>query len=250
MSRKIKPIGRKLKNLSDPNLVKSHKKGTTIYFWLNSVDPKWGRYLYHLYYRHGLILNNSMKYYKKTISLLNKCRQLKVEEETSFRKIPDHLRDKLEINSIQFLVLLKLGLEYLIAEYHEIILEIKKHRGESYTGLIDTDDLGKRLRILKDAIGMKSEIPIQIYTILDRRDIVEHPTTERLSEGSETGWKIVNLSWILCGEIEEIINPIIHFVNDFIKIVEDYRKNNQIPGAFTGVIRGIKAGEQYKKPTN
>lgn len=250
MSKKIKPKGRKLKNLSDPNLAHSHKKGTTVYFMSTSVDLKWGRYLYHSYQRHGLILKQSLKYYKRTIKLLNQCRRLEVNEKTGFRMIPDNLRNKLEINSIKFLVLLKLGLEYLVVEYQPVIREIKKYRGESYTDPLNTEDLGKRLKILKNAIGIKSGIPTQIYTILDRRDIVEHPTTDRLQEGSNTGWKTINLSWILCGEIEDIINPIVNFVNEFVEKAEVYKKDNPIPGALTGLIRGIKAGEHYKKPIN
>ena len=250
MSKKIKPRGRKLKNISDPTLAHSHKKGTTGNFVLTSVDLRWGRYLYYLYQRHGLILKQSLKYYKKTIKLLNQCRQLKIEEKSGFRIIPDDLRNKLEINSMQFLVLLKLGLEYLVAEYQPAIRQIKKYRRESYTDPLDKDVLGDRLKTLKDAIGIKSEIPTQIYTILDRRDIVEHPTTGSLQDGSETGWKTVNLSWVLCGEIEEIINPIVHFVNEFIEKVEAYKKDNPIPSTLTGLTRGLKAGEQYKKPIN
>ena len=152
MSRRIKPSGKKLKNLSDPILARSHKKGKEIYFLLPSLDPKWGRYFYHLYPRYILILNQSLKYYKKTIMLLNQCRQLNVKEKTGFRMIPDNLRNKLEINSIQFLVLLKLGLEYLLSEYQKTIREIKNYRGESYTDPLDTDNLANRFKILKDAI--------------------------------------------------------------------------------------------------
>ena len=249
MSKKLKHSGRKLKNLSDPTLARSHEKGAICYFVLNSVDPKWGRYLYYQYKRHGLILKQSIKYYKKTINLLNQCRQLQVEEKTGFRKIPDDLRNELEINSMQFLILIKLGLEYLVADYRLYIKQIKEHRGESYTEPLDTDDLGSRLKNLKEAIGIKNEIPTQIYTILDRRNIVEHPTTNRLWGDPETEWKTVNLSWVLCGEIEEILNPIVLFVNEFIEKIETYIKENPIPGSLTGLTRGLKAGEQYKKPS-
>lgn len=247
MSKKIKPTGKKLKNLSDSNLAQSHKKTTKLEFLLTSVDPRWGRYLYHLYNRHGLILKQSLQYYKKTINLLNQCRKLNADEKTGFRIIPDKLRDKLEINSVQFLILLKLGLEYLVAEYQPVIKQIKKYRGENYTDLLDTSDLADRFRNLKNAIGINSVIPTQFYTILNRRDIIEHPTTDRLQDCSETGWKSVSLSWILSGEIEGIIDPIVYFINDFIKKVEVYRKDNPIPGKLTGLIRGVKAGEQYKK---
>ena len=250
MSKRIKPRGRKLKNLSDPALAHSHAQGATVHFMLTAVDPKWGRYLYCQYRRYGLILNQSLKHYKKTIRLLNECRKLKVEEKSSFRNISDDLRDKLEISSMQFFVLTKLGLEYLVVEYQLAIKQIKEHRGESYTPPLDTDDLGDRLKILKEAIGVKSEIPTQIYTIFDRRDIVEHPTTDRLWEGSETGWKAVNLSWVLCGEIEGIIDPVVTFVNEFVEKVEAYIRDNPIPGTLTGLTRGLKAGEQYKKPTS
>jgi hypothetical protein len=71
MSRRIKPKGRKLKNLSDPSLAKPHKKGSKLYFTLNSLDPIWGWYLYHLYHRHGLILKKCLRSYKRTIILWN-----------------------------------------------------------------------------------------------------------------------------------------------------------------------------------
>jgi hypothetical protein len=248
MSKRMKSIGRKLKNLSDPSLAHSHKEGANVLFMLTSVDPKWGRYLYCQYRRYGLILNQSLKYYKKSIKLLNECRQLKVQEKTGFRNIPDNLRDNLEINTMQFLILTKLGLEYLFTEYESAIKQIKKHRKENYDPPLDTEDLGSRLKKIKDAIEVKSEIPRQVYTILDRRDIVEHPTTQRLWEGSETGWKTVNLSWVLCGEIDGIISPIVIFVNEFVKKVEAYIKDNPIPGTLNGLTRGLKAGEQFKKP--
>ncbi len=60
----------------------------------------------------------------------------------------------------------------------------------------------------------------------------------------------MNLSWILSGEIEGIIDPIVHFVNEFVEKVEVYRKDNPMPGTLTGVTRGLKAGKQYKKPIN
>lgn len=250
MSRKIKPKGRKLKNMSDPSLAHSHKKGAKVYFALTAVDPRWGRYLYYNYRRYGLILSRSLRYYKRTIDLLNQCRQIEVEEKTGFRKIPDSLKKKLEINSMQFLILMKLGLEYLVMEYQTAIKQIKEHRREVYKPPLDTNDLGEKLRILKDVIGIKNSVPTEIYTILGRRDIVEHPTTERLWEGSDTGWKTVSLSWVLSGEIEGITDPIISFVNEFVKTVETYIKENPIPGKLNISHRGLKAGEQYKKPTS
>jgi len=250
MSRNIKTRGRKLKNVSASTLAHSHREGVAVSFILTAVDPKWGRYLYCQYHRYGLILNQSLKYYRKTIKLLEQCRQLKVDEKTGFRNIPDNLRDKLEINSMLFLLLTKLGLEYLVAEYQLPIKRIKDRRGEDYVPPLDTDDLGSKLKVLKDGIGIESKIPSQIHSILDRRDIVEHPTTDRLWESSETGWKIVNLSWVLSGEIEGIIDPVVSFVNEFVEKVEAYIKNNPIPGTLVGVTRGLKAGEQYKKPTS
>lgn len=248
MSKNLSPKGRKLKNLSDPTLIHPHESGAVVNFMLTSVDPKWGRYLYGQYRRYGLVLNQSLKFYKKTIKTLNECRSLEIEEKTNFRDVPDKLRDCLEINSIQFLILTKLGLEYLFVEYQLAIKQIKEFRKEEYTPPLDSDDLGTRLKSLKDAIGLEIPIPEDIYTILDRRDIVEHPTIDRLWNGSGTGWKTVNLSWALCGEIEGTAEKVVFFVNEFVKKIEDYIKNNPIPGTLTGLTRGLKAGEQYKKP--
>jgi len=203
--------------------------------------------MYYQYRRYELFFNQALKYFEKTIKLLNQCRQLSIDEKTNLRRVPDGLRNKLEINSAQFLIFTKLGLEYLIAEYQLAIIQIKDHRGESYTPALNTDNLQDKLKNLKDAIGLEIEIPSQIYTILDRRDIVEHPTTDRFWGDTETEWKTVHLSWVLCGEIEGILNPIVHFVNEFVEKIETYIKNNPIPGALTGVTGGLKAGEQYKK---
>lgn len=241
-------MGRKLKNISDPTLAHSHKKGTKVYFALTAVDPKWGRYLYLNYKRYYLILRQSLKFYKKTIDLLNQCRQLAVEKKTGFRKVPDGLKEKLEINSMQFLILMKLGLEYMVIEYQTAIKQIKEHKGETYKPPVDTDDLGERLKALKEILSIQTPIPNEIYTILGRRDIVEHPTLTRLWEGSDTGWKTVSLSWVLSGEIEGITEPIISFVNEFIKTAEAYIKTNPVPGKLNISHRGLKAGEQYKKP--
>jgi uncharacterized protein HemY len=83
-----------------------------------------------LYHRHNLILNQCLRSYKRTITLLDRCRSLKVDENTGFRMIPDYLRNELEIESMMFLMLLKLGLEYLVAEYQSIISDIKNRHGD------------------------------------------------------------------------------------------------------------------------
>ena len=115
---------------------------------LQSVDPKWGRYMYYQYHRYGLFFNKALKYFEKTIKLLNQCRQLSIDEKRNLRIVPDDLRNKLEINSAQFLIFTKLGLEYLIAEYQLAIIQIKDHRGESYTPPLDTDNLQDKLKNL------------------------------------------------------------------------------------------------------
>lgn len=247
MSKKIAIKGRKLKNVSDPTLAHSHPQGAKVNFALTSVDPKWGRYLYLQYRRNGFILREGARYYKLALKSLNKCRELPVEEKSGFRKVPDKLKRKLEIQVIQFLVLTKLGLEYLITEYELSIKQIKAKRNEDFLMPVNEEELAKRLETLAKAVGVIAKFPTEIHTIVNRRHIVEHPTTDRLWNGTDTGWKTVNLSWALSGELEGILDPLITYVNEFVEKVEKYIADNPIPGELKISHRGLKAGEQYKK---
>lgn len=248
MSKRIKILGGKLKNISDPAQAHSHKARAIVYFMQTAVDSRWGRYLFNQYRRYGLILGKGAKCYGYAIKTLQECRQLPVNNKSGFRTIPLNLRDRLEINTMQFLIFTKLGLEYLVTEYEFPVKQIKTYRGESFSILPDTNDLAQRLKILVQGVGITTEIPTQIHTVLSRRDIVEHPTTDRLWNGTDTGWKTVNLSWALSGEIEGIIDPIVTFVNEFVFKVEKYIKDNPIPGELKISHRGLKAGEHFKKP--
>lgn len=248
MSKKLTVQGRKLKNLSDPSLAHSHEKGAVVEFALTSVDPKWGRYLYLQYRRNGHILRAGARYYKLALKSLEKCRKLPVKDKSGFRNVPDELKIKFELQVIQFLTLTKLGLEYLIVEYELGVKQIKDKKNEPFTMPANDEDLAKRLETLAQAVGVTSKFPQEIHTVVDRRHIVEHPTTDRLWNGTDTGWKVVNLSWALSGEIEGVLDPIVAYVNEFVTKVEKYLADNPIPGELKISHRGLKAGEQYKKP--
>lgn len=58
----------------------------------------------------------------------------------------------------------------------------------------------------------------------------------------------MNLSWALSGEIEGVLDPIVAYINEFVAKVEKYIADNPIPGELKISHRGLKAGEQYKKP--
>jgi len=249
MSKKLTIKGRKLKNLSDPTLAHSHPQGATVNFALTSVDPKWGRYLYLQYRRNGHILRAGARYYNNALKSLEKCRKLPVEDKTGFRKVPDKLKIQFEIQTIQFLTLTKLGLEYLVTEYELAVKQIKAKRNEDFSMPANVEELAKRLETLANAVGVTCKFPQEIHTIIDRRHIVEHPTTDRLWNGTDTGWKVVNLSWALSGELEGLLDPIVAYVNEFVEKVEKYIADNPIPGELKISHRGLKAGEQYKKPT-
>lgn len=249
MSRNVKIAGRKLKNISDPTKAHSHAKGAVVHFMQTAVDAKWGRYLFNQYRRYGLILRKGVKHYDYALKTLKECRQLPVDEKSGFRTLPLNLRDRLEINTMQFLMLTKLGLEYLVTEYEFAVKQIKAHRKEEFSMPTHTNDFNQRLKALAEGIGITSKLPSQIYTIFDRRHIVVHPTNERLWDGSDTGWKTVNLSWALSGEMEGILEPIFKYVNKFVEKIEKYIEDNPIPGEIKISHRGLTAGEHYKKPS-
>lgn len=247
MTKSVYPKGRKLKNVSDPKQAHAHKAGTKIYFMQTAVDNRWGRYLFNQYYRYPLIFKKGLLHYKYALKALKKCRKLPIDK-GNFRTLPLNLRDQLEINTMLFLMLTKLGFQYLVTEYEAPLKQIKKYRKEVFEIPPDTDDLTNRLRALAKGVGVTRGIPSKLHIICDRRDIVEHPTVDRLRNGTDIGWKTVNLSWSLSGEIENIMNEVINYVNEFVKKAEEYIKNNPVPGELKVSHRGLVAGEPYKKP--
>ena len=243
---KQKSYGSKLKNISDPNLAKSHGAGVIVELVQPAKDNKWGRFYFKHYSRYPLIFSDSRKYYNKTLKLLAECRRIPVDN-TNNRHIPDKLREKLDIASLKFLVLNKIGLEYLTQEMLPIIHKIKNHKEEIFVLPNEEETTRPKLNAILTALKIKETAPNILVTLLDRRDVVEHPTQNRLYNALPTEWKNNHLSWVLSGEIDGALDHIVPFINLITAAFDKYIADNQIPGSLTGVQRGIRSLEQYKK---
>ncbi len=247
-SKRLHTTGRKLKNISDPKLAHSHAAGAKVYFAQPAIDKKWGRFYFYHYPRNYHLFVAGQKAYKRTFKLLEECRKLPVNPKTNDRTVPEKLRDLLEIASMSYFVLTKMGFEYLTAEYLLAVKQNKDHKHEPFTMPSDDDDLLEKVKSLVSGLGITQPIPQAVMTVLERRDIVEHPTQSRLYNCTETGWKNNHLAWVLSGEIEGLPDQIIPFVNTVVKAAEKYKEDNPVPGTLTGLTRGLKSGEPFKKP--
>jgi hypothetical protein len=238
---------KKLKNIGDPSLVHSHKAGAIVELVQPAVDKKWGRYYFnHGRYRNYLMFSIAQYNYKKSISLLNKCREIPVDNAGS-RHVDIDLRDRLEKSSSQFVVFVKLGFEYLVAECLPTIKQIKDHRNEQFNAPGNESDLLAKINILTKNLGILDKTPGSVDLILRRRDIVEHPTPDRLYNCIDSEWKNNHLAWILSGEFEGCMDEIVNFVNKISMSMEKYINENPIPGELKLGIRGLKAGEPFNK---
>jgi hypothetical protein len=94
---------------------------------------------------------------------------------------------------------------------------------------------------------MTVPVPTSLFDLFTRRDIVEHPTSERLYNATENGWKNNHLAWVLSGEIEGKNDEIVEFVNRITETFDQYLKDNPIPGKLEGVQRGVKSVDPFKK---
>lgn len=250
MDRKLTIRGNKLKNESDPSLAHSHKAGAIVSFVQPAKDNIWGRYHFVHYMRHYWILSEARLRYRKSIRLLNKCRNLEINPKTFIRHVPDDLKEKLDIASMEYVILIKLGFEYLTAEMMHRINNVRKIKFGlpkipwEDTGIVD------RLKIILTNLELSFEIPTALIDLLIRRDIIEHPTQDRLYNCKENEWKNVHLSWVLSGELEGSLETIVNFTNPLMEKFEEYAEANKTPGTLTGVQRGLKSSDPYKKPTN
>ncbi len=245
---KYRAVGSKLKNESDPSLAKEHKAGAVVELVQPAKDDRWGRYYFNHYQRYWNILNESRRHYNRALIYLKKCRQLPVDTKTQNRHVPEELRDKLEMHSMKYLVLLKMGYEYMTLE----MLPSIDHIQEAKQGIAKTDwdkvDLLKRISSLKSKLSISKDVPDCLFPLFDRRDIVEHPNQERLYNATANGWKNNHLAWVLSGDMEGTMEKIVDFTSEIIKVFDEYVKNNPIPGTLEGVVRGLKASESYKNP--
>lgn len=250
MGRKLAIRGNKLRNESDSTLAHSHQAGAIVSFVQPARDNVWGRYYFVHYMRHYWILSEARLSYRKSLRLLKRCRDLEVNPKTLVRHIPDDLKERLDVASMEYVILIKLGFEYLTAEMMQRINNVRKMK----FGLIeipweDTQVIN-RLRTILTNLGSSANIPTTLISLITRRDIVEHPTQERLYNCKENEWKNVHLSWVLSGELEGSLKEIVNFVNPLMKQFEEYAEANKVPGTLTGVKRGIKSTDPYKKPVN
>lgn len=248
MSNKLLPSGKKPKDVSDPQLAKSHEAGAIVELVQIAVNPRWGRFQFIHYQRYGVILLEAEKYYKETLELLDQCHKLAVSSETNDRLLPDKLKEKLEIASMKFIVFTKLGLEYLTEEMNPVLEKIRRSKNQSVELLRDNTSIIPKLRVIMRYLQIEHDIPNIIVTLLEeRRDIIEHPTPQRLYSGSSFTWKTNHLAWVLCGELEGSFEHIASLVNEIAKKYEIYVYENPVPGRLQGLQRGIRAKEPAKK---
>jgi hypothetical protein len=244
---KYKAQGKKLKAESDLKLAEPHAKGTEITLVQPAKDNRWGRFHFTHYSRAYALLDVAREHYALSIIYLQECRKVPFDEKLGLRQIPDELRDKLDLHSMQFLMFLKTGLEYLTHEMLPTIDNIQETIHSTPKTNWDVVDLNLRIRALVNKLGITDPIPSSLFLLFDRRDIVEHPTSERIYNSTPAGWKNNHLAWALSGEIEGTLDKIIPFINKISETYIKYRDDNATPGYLTGVKRGMKAKDPFKK---
>jgi hypothetical protein len=246
MSKKHNVSGRRLKSISDPTLSLYHPKGTTVSLIQPAIDNIWGRYYFKDYFRSYLFFKIAKIHYKKMITLLTECRKQPIGKDNS-RSISDNLRDKLEVESIEFIIFIKLGFEYIIPDMMRSVNNIRERKFNiQKINWENISSLEDKLKILVKCLGISTSIPNSLSDLFNRRDIIEHPTEDRIYNSLGNGWKNVHLSWILSGEIEKSYEDINTFIIVLKKSYDKYIQNNPIPGVLN-VTRGIRAVDPSKK---
>lgn len=244
--RKTKGVkGKALKNTYDSLLAKSHKKGAPVQVVQPAKDNKWGRYYFTRYFRFPVILNEADAHYETTISLLNRCRQEPLGKDCA-RFVPEELKEELEVASMKFLILFKLGFEYLTMELLDSIYTIKANSEDQEKTSWEDEELVPRINILKNELGYKIDTPGCLTLLFDRRDIVEHPSSSRIYNSDKNSWKSVHLAWVLNGEIETTNGDIQTFVDGLIEAYEMFRETHKRPGTLN-VKRGLRSDDPYRK---
>lgn len=247
--KKIKEIvGKRMKNDYDPKLAKPQSKGSSVSLVQSAIDNVWGRYYFPHYFRCGILFEEVETNYKDTMDLLNKCRQLEVRDDNS-RLLPEELRNQLEIASTKFTVLLKIAFEYLTIELLGSINNIVSNENKNpITVPWQNLSLEDRIHSLKRALGYNAALPSVLNTLFQRRDIIEHPSSQRIYNNGPHTWKTVHLSWVLSGEIEGMWSDINSFVEGIGKNYEHFTESHKGKGNIKlNVKRGLKSNDPFKR---
>lgn len=245
--KQYKFVGSKLKNTSDPSQANPHSAGTVVEFVQPSKDNVYGRYYFTHYRRHFFMLEKALKYFEKIKELIDQCRNTTVGKD-NVRHIDDKIKEELEVESTEYVVLTKIGLEYMTIEMLSFINSaICKKGGRIDMVQWETFTLLERIKSLLLALKLQLQIPTELTTLLSRRDLVEHPKWSHLYNCDLVEWKSVHLAWILSGDIYNYDESIVPFINAIIIAFEKFEKENQIPGELTGLTRGLKSMDQTKK---
>lgn len=133
-----------------------------------------GRFHFTHYSRAYALLDIAGEHYARSIIYFQECRKVPFDGKLGLRQIPDKLRDKLDLHSMQYLMLLKTGLEYLTHEMLPTIDNIQEIIHGTPKTNWDVVDLNLRIRALVNKLGITDPIPSSLFLLFDRRDIVEH----------------------------------------------------------------------------
>lgn len=248
MSKKYLEKGTPLRNISDPQIAKPHKKGDVFSLCQFAKDNIWGQYAFCYFPKFPLYFEQVKYYYNETIKVLEECRKVEVHPENKQRFLSYELVSSLENFSSYFLIFNKLAFEYLCEEFLFIINNVEMNHKREKLEMGELETFEKLKKIKKFLKSRKSPPPI-LLTLFKRRDIIVHPTRERLYNSDKNEWSNINTCWVLSGKIEINFLEIEKFIEELYNAFERYQKENAKPGKLN-VERGIKSLDQYKKYKN
>lgn len=241
-------MGKVIKDISDPDLARSHKKGAKVAWMQPCLHEQFGKIMYmwpHFWvynFRAAERAYNRLRVYEKEI--LN----TEISNSNDRHIYDSKLIEKMYNSGFDLVANTYLSFEHLTLE---IVRGIYRNDEETRLSLQNKELKEKVNHILKKIFLspelIKHEGHTRLFSEFEvKRHAYNHPLETNVYNVSQD-WDMVPLAWIMAHKYHKGFKSI----SDFLKIVaekwEKYQKVNDKPTTIN-IIRGIKSGHQFKKP--
>lgn len=246
MPKKRKISGPKLNNTFEVSLQRSHESGAKVRPVLMALDKKWGRYCFPLSYHTVLLLENTEMLYNELIYLINKARQTKVDEQANLRYIDYELVNASFLKGGEYLIAFSLSLEYFSIEILWKLNNLTRQMGR-VLDINESWNTTEKLNCIKKVLKHNIDIPQEIGSILERRDIFTHPTFLRIYPTTETDWQNNHVAWVLSGNVHNTYGELEKYLEKVSESFNKYVNENKRQVTLNRLKRGLRAKESLKK---
>lgn len=241
-------MGRKIRDISDPKLAKSHKKGAKVAWMQPCLHDQFGKIMYQWPNFWVLNFREAQRAYKRLRLYESEVLNIEISRSDDRHIYDIKLIEKMYKSGFDLVANTYICFEHLTLV---IIRGVYRDNVKIRSELLDKELKDKLAHILKNVFLkpelMKHEGYIKLFSEFEvKRHAFNHPIELNVYNSTQE-WDNVPLAWIMAGKYHKGFLSIKRLLFEISKLWDKYQKDNAKPTTLN-IVRGIKSAHQFKKP--